>query len=237
MAEPRGSVSSFFSFEFSPSMATVQIAFEDWAKEIDNWEVPLRDVAKLFRSHEKRQFATEGNQTGPRWAALSNKGKKGGYDGWKARRYPGQPILQRSGVLHGALTRKGAPGSLEKVGKNSLVVGINPRARVTSKEPYRKGKKTRLPVYAKANDQGATVWALGRGHVLPSRPLIRFRPSFVDRSSFAYAISQILQAYIVMQRKLANVDDLLSEEGLKVGKSAYGLYHRTVRAMIRKGWK
>tara|TARA_R100001594_G_scaffold25875_3_gene50415 strand:+ start:1419 stop:2141 length:723 start_codon:yes stop_codon:yes gene_type:complete len=238
MSEPSGKVSSFFSLEFTPELAEIRIAFEDWAKEIDDFSRPLKDVARLFRAHERRQFETEGSQTGARWEKLSTKGAKGGYDAWKARRFPGQPILQRSGVLYRAMTQKGAPGSIEKVDRKNLFVGINPRARVTSKG----GGPTPLPVYARANDRGALVGP-GRKNVLPSRPIVRFDGSFEDKNkkSFGYAVSQIMQAYIVKSRKVSLAERAVSkgemtrQQAESVAKGAESTYKRTVDAMIGRG--
>jgi phage gpG-like protein len=57
----------------------------------------------VFESAEKRQFSAEG--AGPssgHWAALS-----AAYAKWKAKKYPGKPVLERSGKLRKALTSNG----------------------------------------------------------------------------------------------------------------------------------
>jgi phage gpG-like protein len=57
-------------------------------------------VADEFIEAERRQFATEGGFGSGGWAPLSP-----AYGAWKARHYPGKPILQREGDLWRSLTQ------------------------------------------------------------------------------------------------------------------------------------
>lgn len=61
------------------------------------WEV----LADSFGRAERRQFASEGAYGSGGWAPLSPR-----YARWKARAYPGQPILVRTGELRESLTRR-----------------------------------------------------------------------------------------------------------------------------------
>lgn len=59
---------------------------------------------KVFESYAKRQFRGQG--IGPnrgKWSELSD-----GYKKWKARAYPGAPILVRTGRLRSSLTEAGS---------------------------------------------------------------------------------------------------------------------------------
>lgn len=68
------------------------------------WEA----IANRFAHVERRQFATEGKHGSGGWAPLSPK-----YAAWKARHYPGKPILQREGDLVRSLTRR--PFGIERI--------------------------------------------------------------------------------------------------------------------------
>ncbi len=71
-----------------------------------------------FYAHLRQTFATEGDAGPGRWAPLSEK-----YAEWKARRFPGRPILERTGRLVASLTGPKAPGSIFKATPQSLTVG------------------------------------------------------------------------------------------------------------------
>jgi hypothetical protein len=59
------------------------------------WQV----LADRFLDIEERQFATQGAYGSGGWSPLSPK-----YAAWKARHYPGAPILVRTGELRDSLT-------------------------------------------------------------------------------------------------------------------------------------
>lgn len=61
------------------------------------WEV----LADRFARMERKQFATEGAHASGGWAPLSPR-----YAAWKARHYPGRPILVLTGDLKESLTRR-----------------------------------------------------------------------------------------------------------------------------------
>lgn len=78
---------------------------------------PLWDaLANRFATVERRQFASEGAYGSGGWRALSPS-----YAAWKARHYPGKPILERSGDLKDSLTRR--PFGIEAITPKSLTVG------------------------------------------------------------------------------------------------------------------
>lgn len=76
-------------------------------------------ISDDFRSLERRQFATEGAAGGgERWAALT-----AAYARWKAVRFPGKPILQRTGRLVGSLTDRSHPDAIEQAERMTLSLG------------------------------------------------------------------------------------------------------------------
>ena len=60
----------------------------------------FRALAARFKDSERKIFASEGQALGRRWAPLSPD-----YAAQKARSYPGQPILVRTGRLRDSLTK------------------------------------------------------------------------------------------------------------------------------------
>lgn len=76
------------------------------------WEV----LAGRFAIVEGRQFATEGRYGSGGWAPLSER-----YGAWKARHYPGKPILQREGDLIASLTRR--PFGIEVIETDRAIFG------------------------------------------------------------------------------------------------------------------
>lgn len=60
----------------------------------------FEEVAEEFLRAERRQFASEGGFGSGGWAPLSPP-----YAAWKARHYPGKPILRRTDELFRSLTQ------------------------------------------------------------------------------------------------------------------------------------
>lgn len=78
------------------------------------WEV----LADRFYRAEARQFASSGAYGSGGWPPLSPK-----YAAWKARRYPGQPILRRTDDLWKSLTQRGAGGGVLVLEPSFMVIG------------------------------------------------------------------------------------------------------------------
>lgn len=180
------------SFQWEPDAETIQMGFERWASLIKDWRPAFTDIANLFRKHEKRHLDSQGASTGEKFEALSDR-----YAAWKERNFPGRPILVLRGTLREALTKKGAPGSLELKTAKSMVVGINPA--------YTTPQGVRLETYVRAHSRGDGV---------PRRPPIRYDPTVHTSKlkglaltggdvSFGTAAAQIIQVYIVKARKEA----------------------------------
>lgn len=77
-----------------------------------------RDIADDFLKVEERQFESAGAQgTGGAWQPLSP-----AYAAWKARNYPGMPIMQRSQRLFRSLSERNAD-HIEESRPDELVLG------------------------------------------------------------------------------------------------------------------
>lgn len=76
-----------------------------------------------FYAEEKAQFKSEGAEGGEKWPELSAE-----YAGWKEARYPGKPILQRTGNLVASLTSGSHPDAVRVRERKTLTLG--------SKVPY-----------------------------------------------------------------------------------------------------
>lgn len=76
------------------------------------WEA----MAERFATVERRQFRTEGRASSAGWAPLSPN-----YAAWKARHYPGEPILQREHDLVRSLTER--PFGVERIEPDAMWLG------------------------------------------------------------------------------------------------------------------
>lgn len=76
------------------------------------WEV----IAKWFQLAQRKQFRSEGTYGSGGWAPLSPR-----YAAWKARRYPGAPILVRTGDLRASLTER--PFGVEVIEPRTAIFG------------------------------------------------------------------------------------------------------------------
>jgi len=71
-----------------------------------------------FYAEEKFQFKSEGAEGGEKWPELSAE-----YAGWKEVRYPGKPILQRTGDLVASLTSGTDPNAVRVRERKTLTLG------------------------------------------------------------------------------------------------------------------
>lgn len=154
-----------------PSLTRLTAAFERAGVEV-------ADVAKhvfpklvgVLEAGVAKQFATGGSgpEMGP-WAPLSPS-----YAAWKAKHYPGAPLLVRKGALRAALTDSGAPGARRDISDDSLAFG-------TSGIPY-----------ASAHQSGSVAGHLTAGN-LPARPVFDFGPDF-ERAMGAAVMAGVREA-------------------------------------------
>lgn len=71
-----------------------------------------------FYAQVKDQFKSEGAAGGEKWQALTDE-----YAGWKAVKYPGKPILQRTGDLYKSLTSGSDPNAVKREERKTLTLG------------------------------------------------------------------------------------------------------------------
>jgi phage gpG-like protein len=88
--------------------------FGEHAKDLSE---PFREIVKDFHKIERRQFETEGSYGSGGWQPLSPR-----YAEWKAKKYPGRPIMVLSGLLKESLLGDN-PYSVELVTPKSMEVG------------------------------------------------------------------------------------------------------------------
>lgn len=83
---------------------------------VDDARPVWEELADSFVRAERRQFASEGKYASGGWAPLSPK-----YARWKARHYPGKPILELTGDLKKSLTER--PLGIEVILPRRMVIG------------------------------------------------------------------------------------------------------------------
>lgn len=105
-----------FRFTFSVEGETqVDRTLTRFADNIKDARPVWDKLAGRFARLERRQFAGEGTFSGG-WAPLSP-----AYAAWKARHYPGKPILERTGELKRDLTER--PLAIEVLEPGFLLLG------------------------------------------------------------------------------------------------------------------
>jgi len=222
MAAPQ---TPMFSFSFTPEARKFQVAFEGWAREVKDWRRAWKDVRSLFQSHERRHFGSEGTTTGAKFAPLLGRPywrrDNLSYAAWKARSYPGLPIMQRDRVLYTALV-EGGQGSLFRTSKTKMEIGIAPGIN--------------LRKIAEAHQTGNPDSNAYAGLNKEPRPPVRFDPSVSDKGAFGYALSQVMQAHIVLARRRAFKKEIEDAFGKAHADSQSGA-KSTIRSMINGTWK
>ena len=91
--------------------------FTRYTENLDDLRQLWPGVIPELRAIMREQFEGEGVGATGKWAGLA-----AGYKAWKARHYPGKPILQRSGRLLSSLTRNNGDSIVEPK-SDSLVFG------------------------------------------------------------------------------------------------------------------
>lgn len=104
-----------------PGLPSTALALSRFADVIGDYREFWNGTFKtLWYEERRRDFALEGQATGPAWAALSP-----AYAAWKSRRFPGRPILTRSGQLRAAISAPDAPSSIWRAGPTTLEAGAS----------------------------------------------------------------------------------------------------------------
>ena len=211
---PRASGQSFvFEFQAHPSLDRVAFVLAEWGEEMKDWTPAFRDVRDLFWKHEKQLFSTNGQGRSsarwPKWAPLSDRYKR-----YKKRVRPGRPILVFDGVLRRAAT--GGQGSVSKIGKTAMVVGIRPGTKVAR--------------YAMAHATGVP------SRNLPQRPPIRFDGDPRKANTFGRAVQQIFQSHLVLARKEAFRQDPDLTKRIAFGDTP-AKAKQQIQSIMSRGWK
>jgi phage gpG-like protein len=82
----------------------VAAGFDFVGKELKSLKKPLKKASEKFVRAIDTQFDSEGGEFGTKWQQLSPK-----YASWKAAKYPGKGILQRTGKMRKSFKTKIAP--------------------------------------------------------------------------------------------------------------------------------
>jgi phage gpG-like protein len=93
-----------------------------------------------FYAQEKAQFKTEGVEGGLKWQELSPE-----YAGWKEVRYPGKPILERTGDLERSLTSGNDPNAVRIRERKTLTLGSKIPYAIYHQSPAPRKKLPRRP--------------------------------------------------------------------------------------------
>jgi phage gpG-like protein len=72
-----------------------------------------KEVDQIFSKQQPRGI-------GLRWPPLSEK-----YAEWKEKRFPGRPLLVRTGALKESMTQEGAQGNITAISKTSAIFGTS----------------------------------------------------------------------------------------------------------------
>lgn len=214
MTLPRSSGQQYgFEFQAVPSLDKVAFVLAEYGEMLKDWEPAFRDVAKLFWKHEKQLFGTEGrgrsSSPWPRWAPLSER-----YKLRKQRVRPGRPILVFDGALRRAAT--GGQGSVEKIGKRAMLVGIRPGTEVAR--------------YAMAHATGVP------SRNLPQRPPVRFDGNVQKPNTFGKAVQQIFQSHLVLARKTAFRRDPELTKRISFGDTP-AKAKQQINSIMSRGWR
>lgn len=110
-----------FTFELGGAVQ-YRRTFEGVIGDLQDFTPAFEQIGTTLREHWFEVFVTEGEAAGGKWVPLER-----AYEAWKAKRYPGQTILTRSGALARAMTLRGAAGNIEQISAMSAIYGASRR--------------------------------------------------------------------------------------------------------------
>lgn len=94
----------------------MQRTLHRWSDTLNDMRPAWNAIADRFARLEEAQFRTEGRRASGGWAPLSPR-----YAAWKAKRYPGRRILERTGDLQRSLTVR--PFGVEVIERKFMAIG------------------------------------------------------------------------------------------------------------------
>ena len=107
-----GAVIRFNGDGFSPYL----LQLEQFQEHLSDAEPMFRALAAQVAKANREQFDKQGAYYGALWAPLSP-----AYAAWKAKKYPGQPLMVLTGELRSSLTER--PFGIEEITGSRMVVG------------------------------------------------------------------------------------------------------------------
>jgi len=93
-----------------------------------------------FYAQVQAQFKSEGAAGGEKWQELSAE-----YAGWKEMRYPGKPILERTGNLVKSLTSGSDPNAVKREERKTLTLGSAVSYAIYHQSPLARKRLPRRP--------------------------------------------------------------------------------------------
>ena len=90
------------------------------ALDLTDFTQPLRESGEVIYDAIRDEFATQGQTQTPKWPALSPR-----YAAWKARHYPGKPMLRMTDALMRSITGRGAQGAVYELSTHTLTLGTD----------------------------------------------------------------------------------------------------------------
>jgi len=146
-------VEVYFEIDGDVQLARALSRFGDNVKDL---RPAFWDITKLFWDIEKQQFNTEGGYGSGGWKGLSPN-----YEAWKARNYPGKPILQRTGRMMSSLT--GQTGdTIKELNPMSLRLGTSVNYAIYHQEGTSRGLPKRKPIQLTEQDKRNWVKTIQR---------------------------------------------------------------------------
>lgn len=155
--------------------------FSRFADDVKDLSEAFREIAQDFhQTVEKKQFETEGAYGSGGWKPLSDNPPGKGYASWKAKNYPGRPLLVQSGLM-----------------KESLM-GENPYS-IEDIQPLQMRLGTQIK-YALYHQKGTSK--------MPARPVIALSPSVIAGREISPDVtrwSKIIHKHLFDQAKEAGL--------------------------------
>ena len=167
-----------------PGLDAQSTAIRNFAGAVTDWGPFWTDrFGPAFYEATQANFETAGAASGAPWAPLSPT-----YAAWKAKRFPGAPILVRSGALRQSLAGPRASGySIFRPTSTSLEIG--------SAVPY--------GIYHQMGAHWTRMTShnerIGMAIVLPQRPPLRVSKAFM------VTVGKLMQQHLAWVRRTAHV--------------------------------
>lgn len=102
-----------------PGLTSMTVALNRMRTDIADWTPFWKNTfAPAFYRHTLEDFVLEGGRSGASWKPLSP-----AYAAWKAKRFPGNGLLVRTGALKASLLSADAPQAIFRPSATGLEIG------------------------------------------------------------------------------------------------------------------